>query len=141
MIFWLVLELEISFRVITSWSILVSFRVFFEDYIFAWWNIWVSMILLLAQDPFECKWQDHSVTHHLFDLLECDCSLTLPNCQRAIFFFDTMRNSLMRHCAHLSFHNFWINRAKVIGFTRVIFCLWKSILNLFKSFFPQELWS
>jgi len=37
MIFWLVLKLEISYRVIISWRILVSFRGFFEDYIFAWW--------------------------------------------------------------------------------------------------------
>jgi hypothetical protein len=141
MIFWLVLKLEISFRVITSWRILVSFRVFFEDYIFAWWNIWVSIILLLHYDTFKCKWQGHSVTHPLFDLLECDHSPTLPNFRRALFFFDTMRNSLMRHCAHLSFHNFRINRAKVIAFTRVIFCLWKSILNIFEYFFLQELWS
>ncbi len=39
MIFWLVLKLEISCRVIISWRILVSFRGFFEDYIFAWWNM------------------------------------------------------------------------------------------------------
>jgi hypothetical protein len=38
MIFWLVLlKLEISYRVIISRRILVSFRGgFFEDYIFAW---------------------------------------------------------------------------------------------------------
>jgi hypothetical protein len=37
MVFWLVLKLEISFRVIISGRILVSFRGFFlEDYIFAW---------------------------------------------------------------------------------------------------------
>jgi hypothetical protein len=36
MIFWLMLELGISDRVVISWS-LVSFRGFvFEDYIFAW---------------------------------------------------------------------------------------------------------
>jgi len=46
MIFWLVLKLEISYRVIISQRILVSFWGFFEDYIFAWWNIWVSIILL-----------------------------------------------------------------------------------------------
>jgi hypothetical protein len=40
MIFWLVLKLEISYRVIISWRILVSFfRRFFEDYIFVRWNI------------------------------------------------------------------------------------------------------
>jgi hypothetical protein len=39
MIFWLVLKLEINYRGIISWRILVSFRRFFEDYIFAWWNI------------------------------------------------------------------------------------------------------
>jgi hypothetical protein len=38
MIFWLVLKLEISYRVLISWRILVSFRGFFEDYVFAWWN-------------------------------------------------------------------------------------------------------
>jgi hypothetical protein len=45
MIFWLVLKLEISYRVIiTSWRILVCFRGFFEDYyiIFAWWKYYLS---------------------------------------------------------------------------------------------------
>jgi hypothetical protein len=36
MIFWLVLKLEISSRVIISCRILVSFRGFLKDYIFAW---------------------------------------------------------------------------------------------------------
>jgi hypothetical protein len=35
MIFWLVLKLEISSRVVISPRILVSFRGFFEDYILA----------------------------------------------------------------------------------------------------------
>jgi hypothetical protein len=37
MIFWLVLKLEISYYrvIIIFWRILVSFRGFFEDYIFA----------------------------------------------------------------------------------------------------------
>ncbi len=47
MIFWLVLKLGISYQVIITWRILVSFRRFLEDYIFAEWNIWVSIILLL----------------------------------------------------------------------------------------------
>jgi hypothetical protein len=41
MIFWL--KLEISYRIIISWRFLVSFRGFFEDNIFARWNIWVSI--------------------------------------------------------------------------------------------------
>jgi hypothetical protein len=48
MIFWLVLKLEINYRVIISWRILGFFRGFFEDYIFAWWNIWVFIILSFA---------------------------------------------------------------------------------------------
>jgi hypothetical protein len=48
MIFWLVLKLEISYRVNISWRILVYFRgFFFEDYLFSWWNIWVFKFLLL----------------------------------------------------------------------------------------------
>jgi hypothetical protein len=50
-IFWLVLELEISdYRVMISWRFLVSFRgfCFFKGYIFAWWNIWVSISLSFA---------------------------------------------------------------------------------------------
>jgi hypothetical protein len=47
MIFGLVLKLEISYRVIISWRILVSFRRYFEDYIFAWWNIWVFIFFCL----------------------------------------------------------------------------------------------
>ncbi len=63
---WLVLKLEICYRVLISWRILVSFRGFFEDYIFAWWNIWVSIILHLLWDTFWCKWQGDNVTHPLF---------------------------------------------------------------------------
>ncbi len=36
MIFWLVLKLEISYRVIILGRILVAFRGFFEDYILSW---------------------------------------------------------------------------------------------------------
>jgi hypothetical protein len=61
MIFGLVLKLKISYyRVQVWWRILVSFRGFFEDGMFAWWNIWVSSFALW------CKWQGHNVTHHLF---------------------------------------------------------------------------
>ncbi len=66
MIFWLVLKLEINYIVIISWRILVSFRGFFEDYIFAWWNTWVSIIPLLLEDTFLLKWQGHNVTYPLF---------------------------------------------------------------------------
>ncbi len=47
-IFWLVLKLEISCRVMVSWRVFGFFwRIFFEDYVFAWWNIWIFIILLL----------------------------------------------------------------------------------------------
>jgi hypothetical protein len=39
MIFWLVLKIEINYRVVISRRILVSFRRFYEDYNFAWSNI------------------------------------------------------------------------------------------------------
>jgi hypothetical protein len=61
---------DISYRIKVSWRILVSFRGFFEDYIFAMViYIWVFLILLLLpQDTFKCKWQQgHSVTHPLFN--------------------------------------------------------------------------
>jgi hypothetical protein len=45
MIFWLVLKLEIGYKFIISWRVLVSCRGLFDYYIFAWWNIWVSIIL------------------------------------------------------------------------------------------------
>jgi hypothetical protein len=48
-IFWLlVLKLGISYTVLISWRILVSFRGFFLkiNNRFAWWNIWVLIILL-----------------------------------------------------------------------------------------------
>jgi hypothetical protein len=54
MIFWLVLKLEISYYrvIIISWRILAFFkknlRGFFEDYIFAWWNIWVFLTLFFC---------------------------------------------------------------------------------------------
>ncbi len=41
MIFWLVLKLDISYRVIISWRMLVSLRGLFEHNNFACWNIWV----------------------------------------------------------------------------------------------------
>jgi hypothetical protein len=43
---------RLTYRGIKSWRILVSSRGFFEDYIFAWWNIWVSTILLLRYYTF-----------------------------------------------------------------------------------------
>jgi len=51
MIFWLVSKPEISYRVIISLRILVSFRRFFEDLdFFTWRTIWVFRILLLPWD-------------------------------------------------------------------------------------------
>jgi hypothetical protein len=42
-------NLRLVIRVIIFWRILVSFKGFFEGYIFAWWNyIWVSIILLFV---------------------------------------------------------------------------------------------
>jgi hypothetical protein len=52
MIFWLVLKLEISYRVRISWRILVPLRGVFEDHIFAWWNIWIFIFLLLPENTF-----------------------------------------------------------------------------------------
>jgi hypothetical protein len=50
-IFWLVLKLEISYYrviILISWRILIfRSRIFLKDYIFAWWNIWVWVLLLL----------------------------------------------------------------------------------------------
>jgi hypothetical protein len=48
MIFWLVLKFEIRCRGIFSWRILlVLLEKISEDYFFAWWNIWVFIILRL----------------------------------------------------------------------------------------------
>jgi hypothetical protein len=47
MIFWFVLKLEISFRVIMSWRILVFFREFFWRLYFCMVKYLVSIILLL----------------------------------------------------------------------------------------------
>jgi len=44
--YWCYLFLTLWISLI-SWRIMVSFGGFLEDYIFAWWNIWVSIILLL----------------------------------------------------------------------------------------------
>ncbi len=55
MMFWLVLKFEISYRVIINWRIFISFRGFFEDYIFACWDIWVSINLLFQLRYFQCK--------------------------------------------------------------------------------------
>jgi hypothetical protein len=45
-IFWLVLKLEIRCRILISSRILVSFRGIPNDFIFAWLNICVSIIVL-----------------------------------------------------------------------------------------------
>ncbi len=72
MIFWLVLKLEITYRVLMSWSILVSFRGLFEDYSFAWWNILSFHNSSFALRYFLwCKWQDHGVRHLLFCFVYC----------------------------------------------------------------------
>jgi len=106
MIFWLVLQLENRYRVIISWRILVSFRDCFEDYIFAWWNIWVSIIILLPEDTFQCKWQGHSVTRPLFFLKirnqNWNCSnlnFLNPKFRR---FFIKVKNCLITLCTTLS---------------------------------------
>ncbi len=67
--FGVVLKLEISYRVIISWRVLASFRGFFEDYVFAWWNIWVSIILLLPSSHSPQKLRAHL----------CNWSLQLKN--------------------------------------------------------------
>jgi hypothetical protein len=36
---------------------------FFEDYLFAWWNIWIFIILLLPSNTFCCKWHKVMVCH------------------------------------------------------------------------------
>jgi len=85
MIFWLVLKLEISYYrvIIISWRILISFRVFFGDYIFAWWNIWVFMILLFAfKYFFNVNGEGHIVTHPLYIYVMLFCSW-----ERFFFFF------------------------------------------------------
>jgi hypothetical protein len=63
--FWLVLELEINCRVIMAGRILLSFRGFFEEYIFTSWRNW---LLIIRPSPLRCffsnrKWQGHHVTH------------------------------------------------------------------------------
>jgi hypothetical protein len=66
MIFWLVLKLEISYRVKISWRILVCFKGFFWRLYFCRWNIRIFIILLLFEDTLWCKLQGHSGTHPLF---------------------------------------------------------------------------
>ncbi len=47
-------------------------EVFFEDYIFAWWNIWISLILLNVNG------KGHNVTHPLFTMKYLFLRLTHP---------------------------------------------------------------
>ncbi len=58
---------EISYyRVLISWRILVSFRGFFENYIFAWWNIWSFHNSSFFAYRYFLKWlaRPQCVTHH-----------------------------------------------------------------------------
>jgi hypothetical protein len=78
------LKLEISYRlVIISWRILVfSLKDFWEEdyYFFAWWNIWVSILLLLFAflkiDTFfhvkMARWE-MTHTHSLVVFILCIC--------------------------------------------------------------------
>jgi hypothetical protein len=100
MVFWLVLEpWEISYRVIIiSWRILVSLRGFFEDYIFAWWNIWVFIILLFAfKMLFNVNGRGATV---------CDASLVPPQVEKRL-----------RVNSHHIFIVFWIHISKVVVLT------------------------
>jgi hypothetical protein len=47
----------------------------FEDYIFAWWNIWIFIILLLPWDTCYCKWQGQSVWHTPLVMMMAEWSL------------------------------------------------------------------
>jgi len=55
MIFWLVFELDISYKVVISWRILDFLEDFFLRLYFVWWNIEIFMILLLLYDILKCK--------------------------------------------------------------------------------------
>jgi hypothetical protein len=79
MIFWLVLKLEISYNrvIIISWRILDSFRGFFKYYIFSWWNIWVSIILLLPLRYF-FNVNGKAILWHT-PCFVCDHALTISN--------------------------------------------------------------
>jgi hypothetical protein len=68
MMCWLVLKLEINYRVIVSWRILVSFRGILEDYIFCMVKYLRFHKSSFAFRYFKCKWQDHSVTHRLLTI-------------------------------------------------------------------------
>jgi hypothetical protein len=46
--FWCCVFLTLRITLISG-KILVSFRGFFEDYILAWWNVWVSIVLLFLK--------------------------------------------------------------------------------------------
>jgi hypothetical protein len=66
MIFWLVLKLEISYRVIISWRILVSFGGFFEHYIFC-------RVKYLSVNGKATVW----LTHSLFVYFVCRTSVKI----------------------------------------------------------------
>jgi hypothetical protein len=55
-------------------------------------------------------------------------TMTFPNSQVPNSTFGTAKNASMRQGTHLSFHNFWTNRAKVIQF-KVIFVFNKLKIN------------
>jgi hypothetical protein len=62
-------NLRLVTGVIISWRILVYFRGFFEDYIFAWWNIWVfPLFFFWLKILWNVKWQGQSMTKPLFSL-------------------------------------------------------------------------
>jgi hypothetical protein len=71
-IFWLVLKLEISYRVEVTWRIWFLIEDVFEDYIFAFENIWVSTILFCLKILFNVNGKAiawHSSCWDLYELL------------------------------------------------------------------------
>jgi hypothetical protein len=76
--FWLVLKLEISYRVMISWRILVSC---FVNFIFLHVEIFeFPLFFFCLQILFNGNWQGHSVTHPLY-LVCYQGEGTLPPCE------------------------------------------------------------
>jgi hypothetical protein len=121
MIFRLVFKLEISYRVIIFWRISVSFRGFFEDYVCAWWNIWVSIILLCLKILFNVNvkatvWHTPSFSF----LFTAAWSVLLP-IRVQCWFFDGMKQVFILYSSIERFFTF----TKDLWFQ-----LWKSDLIL-----------
>jgi hypothetical protein len=124
MIFRLVLKLEISYRTMISWRILVSFRGFF-------WRLYFCMVKYFNFHNFFCLQilfnvnGNATVTHPLFFLIFIFVYKYIR-----IFFYEWLQFSLnpaFQFLAHFSYCSWWRHTFNFSNWCILILCVYKGI--------------